>query len=1217
MTNFFYNLILEPIITIYEIVYGITRQIIFETPLFEEVLILSILVVSIVFNMLTYPLYKKADIIQNETRIKKEKMSKWVEHIKKNFKGDERYFILSAYYKENNYNPIDQLKESVSLLIQIPFFAAAYIFFTSIDYTNKTAFGVIPFGAEDALLNIGDMSINILPIIMTIINLMSASIYTKGFKLKDKLSSFILPIIFLIILYRSPSALVIYWTFNNIISLIKNIILKNKHTKDLNEDNKLVKDNVNTEIENKKNNINVLWVTTSIFLFLAIVIPTQVIKSSPEEFDSIYYSLYSFILYTANVFLGFAIWTLVFYHFTNNKKKFVFILAALNVYMILNHMLYINNVGYISEMLHFAMPLQFPIFDLLMDIVYIIIIFAVLKIVYKRFDIIYLLARTMCISFALWSIINIWQITQQMEFNIILNQRNIQSNDDSNFVRKIEDKDIINDMELEDLSSGEKAYIDYMDDKEFNSSIEDGSRPIYNLSKKGKNVIFICLDRLIGRYYEYALIIMPELKEKFDGFKVWTNVYSFAPHTIVGAPAMYGGYEYSPYESNKRDEELVVKHNEAITLMPKVFSDEGYNVTTIDIKYENYYDITRESVWKNLPKVKNIHLKNSIKSEIIDDNVGNTYEVLKKNFIYYSIVKTIPLMFKVQVYNRGSYLSVLNVTSYGTSFLQNYAIMDKLDELTNIVYDDSNNVLIMHSMLTHDLVKLNYPNFYPDGKPWDSSYMDGIKNNVGKEFKGDKEQLNNSLAGLIKLGEYFDYLKNNNIYNNTRIIIVSDHGGICDNNFDKEFNIDNNDDIYAQKFNSILMYKDFNANGYEERDELMSNADAPYLALNEISKDMKNPWTGKKLTMDYKKDNKKVYIIGSGSPHPNYYLGRNKFHPYKENWAIFTGDKVLSNEGWSIDLNIEKNSCIRGANHNLMYRQKTEEETCGTNYLMNMYECSICGKCFKDQGAVERIDNPEQYMYEISHKFTNYISDNNDSIDKHGTKTARCDYGCGKTNTIYDTSANIHHHFVNTVKRARLNEDGYIGKVCDICGVFDINDNGEIIPALKYLKLENENVEKKGNKTDAVIIGIDKNDNQISSDNIETKFFSNDNIGSAYAMVTLKKQYENKNEFDEDEPIKIDYKIVPERVKIKKIEYKRGNLVVSIDIGKDRINDVEIIVDDKEDKPFIFRKNEKNEYKVNLAEFNNEAKTIKVRVAKYDNVTGERLCSPWTEREVD
>ena len=97
MTNFFYNLILEPIITIYEIVYGITRQIIFETPLFEEVLILSILVVSIVFNMLTYPLYKKADIIQNETRIKKEKMSKWVEHIKKNFKGDERYFILSAY----------------------------------------------------------------------------------------------------------------------------------------------------------------------------------------------------------------------------------------------------------------------------------------------------------------------------------------------------------------------------------------------------------------------------------------------------------------------------------------------------------------------------------------------------------------------------------------------------------------------------------------------------------------------------------------------------------------------------------------------------------------------------------------------------------------------------------------------------------------------------------------------------------------------------------------------------------------------------------------------------------------------------------------------------------------------------------------------------------------------------------------------------------------
>ena len=56
------------------------------------------------------------------------------------------------------------------------------------------------------------------------------------------------------------------------------------------------------------------------------------------------------------------------------------------------------------------------------------------------------------------------------------------------------------------------------------------------------------------------------------------------------------------------------------------------------------------------------------------------------------------------------------------------------------------------------------------------------------------------------------------------------------------------------------------------------------------------------------------------------------------------------------------------------------------------------------------------------------------------------------------------------------------------------------------------------------------------------------------------------------------------------------------------------------DKQFIknykVKKTEKNEYKVNLTDFNNEAKKIKVRVVRYDNATGEALYSPWVEGEV-
>ena len=874
--------------------------------------------------------------------------------------------------------------------------------------------------------------------------------------------------------------------------------------------------------------------------------------------------------------------------------------------MAINHMLYINNVGFITEMFHFAMPASFPILDIILDIIYIAVIFVVLKIIYKKFDIVSLLARAMCISFALWSVINIVQVKQNFKVIVKEDEKEITKEEAEEYKKQIGDSF--------NLMTGEKNYVDIILAETDNVVKEDGIKPVFNVSKNGKNVIFICLDRFIARYYPYVIAVKPEIKEKLDGFKIWTNTFSFGDHTLTGTPGMYGGYEYGPYESNKRDELLVVKHNEALTLMPKKFVDEGYNTIVSELPYENYHDVRRESIWASIPEVKSIYLTRGIKSDLINTTIEDTYKKLKHNVVYYSIVKTVPLLLKNTIYDMGSYLYISNREGYSLSFLKSFSVLNKLGDLTNVVNDSSNNAFIMHSILTHEPNDLSYPDFYPNSDVHDDNhYAKDLYNESGEKFEGDIKHLDTSIAALIQLGNYFDYLRENDVYDNTRIIIVADHGGEYGIDWDRICSVG---DFYPQQSNPILMYKDFFAKGYEESDEFMTNADAPYLALNGISKDMKNPWTGKEISMDYKNTHDKLYTITWVDLWQSH-IDMKKYHSENGKWGILNGHKFFSEGAWSVDTEIEKNSCIQGYEHNIVYREVTKKETCGKNYTRNMYECTICGKCYDDEGAMEIIKNPEQYMYEIPHKFTNYISNNNDSIDKHGTKTARCDYGCGKTNTIYDTSANIHHHFVNTVKRARLNEDGYIGNVCDICGVFDTYDNGEVIPALKELKPENENVEKKGNKTDAVIIGIDKNDNQISSDNIEAKFFSNDNIGSAYAMVTLKNHYENKNEFDEDEPIKIDYKIVPERVKIKKIEYKRGNLVVSIDIGKDRINDVEIIVDDKEDKPFIFRKNDKNEYKVNLTEFNNEAKIIKVRVVKYDNVTGERLCSPWTEREVD
>lgn len=84
-------------------------------------------------------------------------------------------------------------------------------------------------GQQDALFRIGNFPINVLPIAMTLINIIAGAIYTKGFKAKDKIQIYGMALVFLVILYNSPSGLVIYWTMNNVFSLVKNIFYKIKN----------------------------------------------------------------------------------------------------------------------------------------------------------------------------------------------------------------------------------------------------------------------------------------------------------------------------------------------------------------------------------------------------------------------------------------------------------------------------------------------------------------------------------------------------------------------------------------------------------------------------------------------------------------------------------------------------------------------------------------------------------------------------------------------------------------------------------------------------------------------------------------------------------------------------------------------------------------------------------------------------------------------------
>ena len=64
-------------------------------------------------------------------------------------------------------------------------------------------------------------------------------------------------------------------------------------------------------------------------------------------------------------------------------------------------------------------------------------------------------------------------------------------------------------------------------------------------------------------------------------------------------------------------------------------------------------------------------------------------------------------------------------------------------------------------------------------------------------------------------------------------------------------------------------------------------------------------------------------------------------------------------------------------------------------------EKAICKSCGQPYGKI----NPK------NHSFTKYHSDHNATCKKNGTKTAKCDYGCGKTDTVTDRGSKLGHQF--------------------------------------------------------------------------------------------------------------------------------------------------------------------------------------------------------------
>ena len=196
--------------------------------------IISVILLSIIVNFILLPAYNFSEKLQKEENDIKGKLEEKIKEFKRVFKGSELHSVTSRLYKINNYHPIYALKSLSGFMIQLPFFIAAFYMLSEYEAIKGVkSYFFNDLGSPDGLLIFGSFQVNIMPFIMTIINLFAVFLYTKDMTSSIRNQTLMLALVFFVLLYNSPALLLLYWSVNNVFSLIKNMLTNSNMHKEL------------------------------------------------------------------------------------------------------------------------------------------------------------------------------------------------------------------------------------------------------------------------------------------------------------------------------------------------------------------------------------------------------------------------------------------------------------------------------------------------------------------------------------------------------------------------------------------------------------------------------------------------------------------------------------------------------------------------------------------------------------------------------------------------------------------------------------------------------------------------------------------------------------------------------------------------------------------------------------------------------------------------
>lgn len=183
----------------------------------------GLIALSILTAFLYAPLEKWAQHLKaSETKIQNV-IQPQLKDIATNLTGQEAWEATQRLYKRYRYHPLKAIRTAAFPLLQLPLLFLAFYSLSSLELLKGISLGPIEdLSQPDQLL----FGLALLPFLMTIINI--AVTFTGPFTKRERVQAIVIALFFLVLLYAAPAALLIYWTTNNFIGLIKALYLKHR-----------------------------------------------------------------------------------------------------------------------------------------------------------------------------------------------------------------------------------------------------------------------------------------------------------------------------------------------------------------------------------------------------------------------------------------------------------------------------------------------------------------------------------------------------------------------------------------------------------------------------------------------------------------------------------------------------------------------------------------------------------------------------------------------------------------------------------------------------------------------------------------------------------------------------------------------------------------------------------------------------------------------------